>query len=266
MAGWIKLHRKIKENPFWAEKPFDKARAWIDIILSANHEPNEFLLGNEMVSIDRGSYITSEKKLMARWGWSKSKVRYFLFLLEKDSMIVKKSDSKKTTLEVLNYSIYQDTQHSDYVQITSNLHSNYAQKKTTLGVHDEPITGDSETAKRPQKDRKKTAKRPQKDTNKNDKEGEEGKEDITIDDFEQFWNAYPRKKSKGQAEKAWDKLNINDRFLTIILTAIKQSKNSADWQKENGQYIPYPATWLNAKGWEDIPDQQPKKESMSDWK
>jgi len=54
--------------------------------------------------------------------------------------------------------------------------------------------------------------------------------------------------------------------LTIILTAIKQSKNSADWQKENGQYIPYPATWLNAKGWEDIPDQQPKKESMSDWK
>ena len=232
MAGWIKLHRKIRENPFWAEKPFDKARAWIDIILSANHEPNEFLLGNEMVSVDRGSYITSEKKLMAKWGWSKTKVRAFLSTLQKNSMIIKKSDRKKTTLEVLNYCIYQD----------------------------------SETTKKPIKNHKKTNKKPIKDPNKNDKEGKEGKEDITIDDFAQFWNAYPRKKSKGQAEKAWDKLNVDDHFLTVILTAIEQSKKSTDWQKESGQYIPYPATWLNAKGWEDIPDQQPKRESINDWK
>ena len=139
MHGWIKLHRKIRENPFWEERPFDKARAWIDIILSANHEPNKFLLGNEMVEVDRGSFITSEMKLMEKWGWSKSKVRSFLNVLQKDSMIVKKTDRKKTTLEVLNYCIYQD----------------------------------SETTKEPQKNRKKTAKRPQKDLNKNDKEGEE---------------------------------------------------------------------------------------------
>ena len=126
MAGWIKLHRKIREGPLWEEKPFDKARAWIDIILSANHEPNKFLLGNEMVSVDRGSFITSEHKLMERWGWSKSKVRAFLSLLENELMIVKKTDHKKTTLEVLNYCIYQDT----------------------------------ETTKEPRKNRERTAKRP----------------------------------------------------------------------------------------------------------
>jgi len=135
MAGWIKLHRKIREGPLWEEKPFDKARAWIDIILSANHEPNKFLLGNEMVSVDRGSFITSEHKLMERWGWSKSKVRAFLSLLENELMIVKKTDHKKTTLEVLNYCIYQDT----------------------------------ETTKEPRKNRERTAKEPRKDLNKNDK-------------------------------------------------------------------------------------------------
>ena len=135
MSGWIKLHRKIREGPLWEEKPFDKARAWIDIILSANHEPNNFLLGNEMVSIDRGSFITSEKKLAERWGWSRTKVRAFLLLLEKDSMIVKKTDHRKTALEVLNYCIYQD----------------------------------SETTKEPRKNRQRTVKEPSKNTNKNDK-------------------------------------------------------------------------------------------------
>jgi len=24
-----------------------------------------------------------------------------------------------------------------------------------------------------------------------------------------------------------------------------------DWRKDSGQFIPHPATWLNAKGWED---------------
>ena len=158
MAGWIKLHRKIRDNLFWDEKPFDKARAWIDIILSANHEPNKFLLGNEVAEVERGSFITSEKKLMERWGWSKSKVRAFLLLLENESMIVKKTDTKKTTLEVLNYCIYQD----------------------------------SETAKEPQKDRKRTAKEPQKDTNKNEKNekneknDKEGEEEISSSQKNKF--------------------------------------------------------------------------------
>lgn len=158
MSGWIKLYRRIRESPLWHEKPFDKARAWIDIIMSANHETRKFLLGNEMVEVERGSFITSEHKLMERWGWSKSKVRAFLHTLENDSMIVKKTDRKKTTLIVLNYCIYQD----------------------------------SETTEEPQKDRKKTAKKPQKDLNKNDKELEEDKKYIFIPDEVEifsFWNS-----------------------------------------------------------------------------
>ena len=35
------------------------------------------------------------------------------------------------------------------------------------------------------------------------------------------------------------------------MKALETAKKSSDWTKDNGQYIPYPATWLRAKGWED---------------
>ena len=69
--------------------------------------------------------------------------------------------------------------------------------------------------------------------------------------FDAFWEAYPRKRSKGQAEKTWVKINPDDDLLEEILAGLENAKRSVDWQKDGGQYIPYPATWLNAKGWED---------------
>ncbi|MGE0630937.1 MAG: hypothetical protein AB7O96_00900 [Pseudobdellovibrionaceae bacterium] len=69
--------------------------------------------------------------------------------------------------------------------------------------------------------------------------------------FEKFWNAYPKRKSKGQAEKAWSKLKPNEQLTDKILQAVERAKTSESWQKDGGQFIPYPASWLNAKGWED---------------
>ena len=69
--------------------------------------------------------------------------------------------------------------------------------------------------------------------------------------FDAFWEAYPRKRSKGQAEKTWVKINPDDDLLEEILAGLENAKRSVDWQKDGGQFIPYPATWLNAKGWED---------------
>ena len=70
-------------------------------------------------------------------------------------------------------------------------------------------------------------------------------------EFDQFWRLYPKKRSKGQAEKTWVKINPDDELYKQILSGLENAKKSLDWQKDNGQYIPYPSTWLNAKGWED---------------
>lgn len=69
--------------------------------------------------------------------------------------------------------------------------------------------------------------------------------------FDQFWAAYPKKRSKGQAEKTWVKINPDESLLVAMLSGLERAKKSYEWQREDGQYIPYPSTWLNAKGWED---------------
>ena len=69
--------------------------------------------------------------------------------------------------------------------------------------------------------------------------------------FEVFWRVYPKKKSKGQAERAWKKINPDEQLLAKILSSIERAKTSQDWLREKGRYIPYPATWLQGRGWED---------------
>lgn len=69
--------------------------------------------------------------------------------------------------------------------------------------------------------------------------------------FTEFWNAYPRKKSKGDAEKAWLKIKPDEQLTERILASVRQATTSADWQRDGGKFVPYPASWLNAKGWED---------------
>lgn len=69
--------------------------------------------------------------------------------------------------------------------------------------------------------------------------------------FAQFWSAYPRKAAKADAQKAWSKLTPSPGLLSAILSAVRRNAQSADWQKEGGRFIPYPATWLNGHRWED---------------
>lgn len=69
--------------------------------------------------------------------------------------------------------------------------------------------------------------------------------------FDKFWNVYPKQRSKGQAEKTWIKINPDDELLDAMLSSIERWKRSKEWLKDGGQFIPYPSTWLNAKGWED---------------
>lgn len=161
MAGYIKLYRDIQTHWLWADKPFSKGQAWIDLLMMANHEEAKIIIGNEIITIERGCLITSEVKLAERWGWSRTKVREFLNLLIKDQMIDKKSDNKKTWVKILNYDIWQNSETAKIQQIEQ------------------------------QKNSKKTAEKHQKNTNNNNKNVKNDKnvnKDIYIVLFE-FWNS-----------------------------------------------------------------------------
>ncbi|MFA5391762.1 MAG: hypothetical protein WC331_10120 [Candidatus Omnitrophota bacterium] len=69
--------------------------------------------------------------------------------------------------------------------------------------------------------------------------------------FDRFWEAYPKKIGKGAARKAWVKIRSPGSLIQVMLDAIEKQKRCEQWVKENGKYIPNPATWLNRTQWED---------------
>lgn len=66
--------------------------------------------------------------------------------------------------------------------------------------------------------------------------------------FERFWQAYPRKVGRVKAEAAFKKVDVP---VDVLMAALESHKRSDQWKKDNGQFIPHPATWLNGKRWED---------------
>jgi hypothetical protein len=81
--------------------------------------------------------------------------------------------------------------------------------------------------------------------------GDDGDGEKPLKPFEQFWAAYPHRVAKAEAQKAWTKLKPNAELQAVILVAIEQQKAGADWLRDDGQYIPHPATWLRAGRWLD---------------
>ena len=69
--------------------------------------------------------------------------------------------------------------------------------------------------------------------------------------FERFWNAYPKRRGKEPARKAFYKLKPSEVLLSTIISAIEADEQTDQWRRDGGQYIPYPATWLNQRRWED---------------
>jgi len=219
--GWIKIHRQLQYNELWTCEKFTKAQAWIDLLLLANHKQQTiFVRGNEIV-IKRGCLAYSEDSLAKKWKWSRNKVRRFKKWLETKQQVIQHKNPILSLLEIINYDAFQ-------LNGTTN--------ETT-----------NETTERQQT-------KQQKDTNKNVKnEKNENKSPLppcggSVESFEIFWSNYPKKKNRIQALAAFRKVCVP---VEVLVEAINKQKQTDQWKKDGGKYIPYPSTWLNAGAWED---------------
>ena len=119
--GWISLYRKTLDNPILrTSRKFSTFEAWIWLLLTVNHKEKKIVLGSDVYNVKKGSMITSQKKLCKLFGWGNSRLRTFLKLLQKDDMVVVKTNQKLTQISLLNYESYQDYKSlSNHKQITS---------------------------------------------------------------------------------------------------------------------------------------------------
>ena len=79
----------------------------------------------------------------------------------------------------------------------------------------------------------------------------EGKPDFPnrpVAGFERFWQLYPRKEGKLKAKEAYIRCGVEPE---VLLDSIRRQCSSDQWLRENGRYIPLPASWLEQRRWED---------------
>lgn len=76
-------------------------------------------------------------------------------------------------------------------------------------------------------------------------------EEVGVQRFDEFWKCYPKKIGKGYARKIFLKFKPSRELLQKIIEKVTLLKETEQWKKDHGQFIPHPATWLNREGWDD---------------
>ena len=155
--GFIKLYRDVRKHWVW-DNP-EIFRAWVDIIMMANHEDKKTYFNGNLITVKRGSFITSIRKLAERWHWSRGRVSRLLDALERDAMVDTKRDTQKTLIIIVNYGFYQGRKTQ-----------NGPRSKPRIGPQTEPQTG-------PQTEHKQETRR----NIKNNKEEKKGNF-VSVDD------------------------------------------------------------------------------------
>ncbi len=235
--GWIKIHRKISDNPIWNDKPFCKGHAWTDLLTITNHKDGFIKIKNgENINIKRGECGYSELKLSEKWGWSRGKVKRFLTLLCKQEMIQQTIVHKHSIVKVLSYDEYQDSTTNDTTNDTTNRQQTVQQ--TDTNKNDKKEKNDKE-------DKKTKAKKACQDMLKDEKKKLAERSNKT--QFEEFWEIYAYKKGIGKAEAAFKKALKLVKFDKIIAGARQYVKN----RKDDQDFWKHPATWLNQQCWGD---------------
>lgn len=127
--GWICLYRQVRDNWIWQDP--EKFRAWVDLLMEANHEEKQIPFEGRIITIQRGQKLTSLRQLAERWGWTRNRVAHFIDLLIGADMITANRTRHGTLLTLVNYEVYQGMQDTHRA-------TNRATHEATNGTHIEP--------------------------------------------------------------------------------------------------------------------------------
>ena len=104
--SFIKLYRKIQDNWIWDNPLYLKC--WIDMLMRASIKPSSMLLNNQIIEVNRGEIVFSQRNFAKRNNMTRQRLRTFLKKLEKTNMIRLKSNPEITHAVIVGYSTYND--------------------------------------------------------------------------------------------------------------------------------------------------------------
>lgn len=107
MEGWIKLHRKILDNPIIC-KDNDTLAVWIYLLLNATHQDIPALFKGKKITLKKGQLITGRNSIGSQLNISPSKVQRILKMFEDDKQIEQQTSSQNRLISILNWGKYQE--------------------------------------------------------------------------------------------------------------------------------------------------------------
>lgn len=139
MNGWIKLHRKLLQNPIISKPAWFSL--WVILLLLANHDDeNSFIWNGEKVKQEKGQFITGRKKLAELSGIPETTIERILNYLESEHQIGQQKNNKYRLITILKWKEYQNvdtktdnkrTTSGQLVDTIKNLRSKEDKKNTS---------------------------------------------------------------------------------------------------------------------------------------
>jgi hypothetical protein len=230
--GVFAVARDIWDHPvLCSDEPFTKREAWMWLVSAAAWKPYSRGIGGLVVHLERGEFCYSIRFLQLKWKWKPGRVERFLKTLKKHDMI---RDTERDSTKVYCISNYNDYQ-------VVGLPERDTERDST---HDTTATG-----ARQERDKEETFKH----SNIQNKPITPSKRSRKLlnghqSDFEAFYEAYPKKVDRGDAERAYLKalkLATPEQLLgrAQVYAAARAGKDP--------EFTKAPATWLNKKSWLD---------------
>lgn len=210
-VGFCLIHRSLLGHPEFRNDGEAMAFAWL--VLRASWKPARVRYKGKTINLERGQLSLSVRDFAAAIDRPKGWVERLLKRLENGTMVETRSETGVTVLTICNYDKYQAQQDS---------------RRTVGETPDETDAG-----------------------HRTKKETKNKEQDSSIlCDFDQFWKAYPNKKAKPQALKAYAKALEKTDHATLVAAVHAQR----GWRTWIDGFVPHPATWLNAERWADEPE------------
>lgn len=210
--GFVLLWRKVEDSGWIRNHKLWAFWSWC--LIKASYKPRKIVVGRQEIDLEPGQFIMGRKSASEATGLTEQEVRSATATLVGSRNLTIKSTNKFSIVSIINWDVYQ------------NLNTKINQQIN------QPLTN----------------KQP---TNNHKQYSNKEKNNTYSPDFLSFYLAYPRKVAKSKAWEAWEKCNGNRPEISLLLVSVEKQKNSDQWKKNNGQYIPHPATWINQRRWED---------------
>lgn len=106
MEGWIKIHRKILENPI-IFKDSDYLAIWIYLLLNATHKEIPALFKGKKITLKPGQLITGRKSISHQLKISESKTYRVINDYKNEHQIEQQTSNQNSLITILNWDKYQ---------------------------------------------------------------------------------------------------------------------------------------------------------------